>query len=182
MNRQRFSLGLLLLLPLLFWTGCRIVYAISFDRQCGGRLKRAADANTIALATNELQAARAWIDANRATSGYTSILWTTPDEDVGYWHQNLKASLDGLLKIDETASSLEKSNVLIKLRETLLDQIKGESITVPNGISVFPNNVAWALFGTVATILGLAGVVLLFQVVVVRGPVGLYLASAARNR
>lgn len=55
-----------------------------------------------------------------------------------------------LEKLPEDATSLEKSNLLIKLRESLTDEEKnGVSVTIPDGISVYPNNVLyfwWGLF------------------------------------
>ena len=89
-----------------------------------------------------------YIEENGLTKGYTSILYRTPDEDIGFWHENLKASLEELRAVKGGATQLEKSNILIKLRETLLDHSSsGVSITVPSGVSVFPSNMAWMLWG-----------------------------------
>ena len=79
-------------------------------------------------------------------------------EDVGFWYQNLKASLGELDQVSLTASQLEKSNLLIKLRETLLDQGKeGISITSPDGISRFPLNTAYAIAGIIFFVLFIVG-------------------------
>jgi hypothetical protein len=52
----------------------------------------------------------------------------------------LKACLNG--------SQLEKSNVLMKVRESLTDAEEGgTSLTIPQGISRYPNNAAWMIFG-----------------------------------
>lgn len=78
------------------------------------------------------------------TSGYTSGVYTTPDEDVGFWYRNLKesyAELDALSNLAEKQelSSLEQSNTLLKLRDTLCDHSEGkERLTCPSGISRFP--------------------------------------------
>ena len=142
-------LVLSVLFSLIFVIFCvfRIVNDIVFDRNCEGYLKRVADANTIELAQNNLATALRYVEDNNLTSDYTSVVYRTPDEDVGFWHDNLKASLQELRSIKSDASQLEKSNVLLKLRETLLDHGQSLSVTAPSGISVFPNNFSYALWG-----------------------------------
>jgi hypothetical protein len=110
-----------------------------------GYLKRAADSNTVDLAKSNLTVALTNIESNSWTSGYTSVIYRTPDEDIGFWYTNLKDSLGELNKLSPEASQLEKTNVLMKLRETLLDKgSSGENITSPDGISVYPYNASWA--------------------------------------
>jgi hypothetical protein len=134
----------------LLWCGVRIVAEINFDRNCAGYLKRAADANTVELAAENLAVAVKYAEENRMTTGYTSVVYRTPDEDVGFWYKNLKASADELARVAPDASQLEQSNVLMKLRETLTDDGEGggTQVTVPPGISIFPRNsfyLWWAL-------------------------------------
>ena len=144
-------IGILLFLPLAIVLGYYAFVHIQFNRNCGGHLKRAGDANTVALAMQELQIAIDYLDANKITEGYTSVVYRTPDEDVGFWYTNLKASLGELKAVSPGASQYERSNVLMKLRETLLDSgASGVEITMPSGISVFPHNRAamwWCIFG-----------------------------------
>ena len=138
----------------LLWGGVRIYKAIVFNIEIGGHLKRAADANTVNLAEKEMEIALRQIEASRLTSGYTSVLYKTPDEDVGFWYQNLSASLSELRAIKGESTQLERSNVLMKLRETLLDQGKeGLSVTVPEGISIFPNNAQYLLWHWISFLL-----------------------------
>ncbi len=139
----------------LFWVGFRIYNNIQFDRKCEGYLKRAADANTIELAKAQLTKAITYLEDNNMTSGYTSIVYTTPDEDVAFWYTNLKSSLKELNSINDSTTQLEKTNVLMKLRETLLDSgDEGSSkVTSPAGISIFPDNVAYMLWGIISLII-----------------------------
>ena len=125
--------------------GYSIVDSVQFDRNCGGHLKRAADANSIEMAQAELQIAIDYIESNDLDTGYTSVLYTTPDEDLGFWAKNLNQANNELLAMidTDTATNLEKSNMLIKLRETLIDHKggdTGDSVTVPRGTSRYPNN------------------------------------------
>ncbi|TSC58114.1 MAG: hypothetical protein Greene041619_803 [Candidatus Peregrinibacteria bacterium Greene0416_19] len=155
-------LCLLFCLPFGVWTVARSVSAILYERDCGGHLKRAADANTIELADQELAIAVRYLEANRMTEGYTSIVYTVPSEDVGFWYRNLKASLEELRKIPSDASQLEKSNVLLKLRQTLLDHKgSGEEVTNPVGISVFPHNTLYMIWAVVGLILFIVGAICL---------------------
>lgn len=126
--------------------GVVIVKSITLNQKCTGHLKRAADANTVETASAELEIAIAYLEKNNLTDGYTSVFWKTPDEDIEFWYNNLKASQNELLKVDSTTSSLEKSNLLMKLRETLIDNgEKGDALTVPDGLSRYPNNFLWGL-------------------------------------
>lgn len=130
---------------LLICIGVRTYNAIQFDRKCEGHLKRAADANSVEMAEKELGLALNYMEANNLTTGYTSVIYTSPEDDVEFWYTNVKTSYDELISLSDSTTSLEKSNVLIKLRETLIDHSgeSGDKVTVPPGIHNFPNNTAY---------------------------------------
>lgn len=154
-----------LCLPFLLWSGTRIVQGILFDINVEGHLKRAADANTVELAKKEMDVVVKYLEANHMTEGYTSILYRTPAEDVGFWYTNLSSALGELNSIEPSATQLEKTNVLMKLRETLVDhQEGGVKVTVPEGITVFPHNILyclWAVFGAITAVVGVIYIELL---------------------
>lgn len=155
-------------LAFIAWMIIRIVSNVAFDRNCEGYLKRAADANTVEMAAKELDKALQYMEASNLTTGFTSVVYTTPDEDISFWYNNVKASRDELKKIDDKATQLERTNVLMKLRETLLDTGEKTSITAPSGISVYPFN---GVLG-VLVILSLAiGTISLIAVVVKFGDI-----------
>lgn len=137
------GIGLLLLLSALAVFSVRIYHGVVFKQNVSGYLKRAADANTVDLAHEELTRAIDYLEANNLTTGYTSILWKTPDEDIEFWYRNLKAS-QRELEVLNSESALERTNVLIKLRETLVDSGEKTKVTVPDGLSVYPHNALWA--------------------------------------
>ena len=146
MSRIIFMLGIV---SLLIFLGFRIFLGIQFDRKCEGHIKRAADANSVALAKQELDQALNYIEKEGLTEGYTSVLYSTPDEDLAFWYQNLKSAQENLGKVDvEKISDLEESNLLIKLRETLVDH-SGSSVdvTFPLGISIYPLNKLFCWWG-----------------------------------
>ena len=150
MKRHQFYLTLAILsfIGLVIISTYAVIDSVNFDRGCEGHLKRAADANSIELAQQELQIAIDYIEDNNLTEGYTSVLYTTPDEDLGYWYSNLSQANNELINMinDGTATNLEKSNMLIKLRETLIDHKGGDTgdkVTVPAGASRYPNNATY---------------------------------------
>ena len=132
---------------------------ITFSQQCGGHLKRAADANTVELAAQELKVAVTYLEDNNMTQGDTHVFIETPDKDLGFWYKNLKSALANLEAVTPETGELERSNLLLKLRETLLDHGQyGEEITTPPGISLFPHNVGyvwWGIFSVAALMLGI---------------------------
>lgn len=153
------SIGIVLILISILIFGMRISKGIELKQNVTGYLKRAADANTIALAEEELSKAIGYLESNDLTSGYTSILWKTPDEDIEFWYKNLKASQVELQNLN-SESALERTNVLIKLRETLVDQGQKTKVTVPRGLSVYPNNKLWALLMIIAIVAGFFGIMI----------------------
>ena len=142
---KQFTIILLTILALA-GTGAVIYQRIDFKQNCSGRLERAANANTVELAVKELDAAIKYAEANGYTTGYTSVIYRTPDEDVEYWYNNLCASRKELLNLSDSTSTLEKTNTLMKLRETLTDIDKyGTHVIYPDGLQFYPNNILWGI-------------------------------------
>lgn len=135
------------MLPFLIWGGTRIVKYIEFQRDCGSFIKTAADANTVELAKQQLENGLKYLDTHDLKNGYTSLFVRTQDENIAFWHNNLKSSLEELNRVTPQTSQLERTNVLMKLRETLLDKGQTESVTAPDGITVYPNNWPFAMWG-----------------------------------
>ncbi len=158
-NWKYVILGIILILPIIGYGGILVYKDIRFDIDIGGHMKRAADANTIELATQEMQIVVKNMEQAEMTSGYTSVIYRTPDEDVGFWYANMKNSFKELQEVKADASQLEKSNILMKLRETLLDNTKerGVEVTAPPGISRFPYNVIYAILFWVLLAIAIVG-------------------------
>ena len=142
---KQFTIILLAILALAS-TGAVIYKHIDFKQNCSGRLERAANANTVELAVKELNAAIEYAEAKSYTAGYTSIIYKTPDEDVEYWYNNLCASRQELLNLPNSSSTLEKTNTLMKLRETLTDTGEhGSYVIYPEGLQFYPHNFLWGI-------------------------------------
>lgn len=144
-----------------------IVKEIRFNQHCEGHLKRAADANDVALAAEEIDIAIDYIEERNLTSGYTSLVYRTPDEDIEYWYRNLTSAHQSALAATAQQDSasltqLEESNILMKLRETLIDDSEsGVSVTYPFGISRYPHNWLFAIWGLMSLlVLAISGITL----------------------
>src|SRR5688500_18635941 len=87
-------LVIVLLVVGLGWGGARIYHLNQFGRNCGDHLIRAADAASPEIAVKELDTALRYMETNGMTGGWTSIVYTSPDEDVGYWYRNTKQARD----------------------------------------------------------------------------------------
>lgn len=131
-----------------------LISYIQFDMRCKQYLKRAGDANNIELAKSNLDSAIKYLEKNDLTNGVVSIFLRQPKNDIGFWYSNLTACRVELDDIDEGAAQLEKSNVLMKLRETLLDSgEKGDTVvTCPSGLYIYPYNGIYFWF----TMIGIA--------------------------
>ena len=132
-----------------------IVKKIQFTQNCSGYLKQAADANTAAIALNRVTVALDYIERNRLTDGYTSVIYTTEDENIGFWYQNIKAC-KAELEACLNSSQLKQTNVLMKVRESLMD---GSKLTIPAGISRYPNNAIYAIFAWLSFFLIFGGLI-----------------------
>lgn len=130
-----------------WWAGVRIYEGVQFDHQCEAYLKRAADANTVEIAKDNLAKAIEYAEKNNLTQGIVSVFMHNPENDIGFWYDNMKACYDELDNLPEDATALEKTNMLMKLRESLVDTGESTSVTVPEGISVYPNNVIYFIWG-----------------------------------
>jgi len=143
----------LFLLSTLIWAGARIVAAVQFELGCASFMKRAAGANTVELAKEELGKALTFARENNLTEGTVSIFLQNPSNDMGFWYRNMTAAHDELVNMPEDASQLERTNVLMKLRESLTDNTDGSSsVIVPSGISIYPNNVAYFWWSTISIV------------------------------
>ena len=143
--------SLFLILAVLFtlvfcaWGSVRIVKYVNFNLNCEAYLKRAAVAITVDTAKEELAKAIGYIEENELTTGVVSIFLKNPTNDIGFWYRNIKSAHEELTLLPGDATALEKTNVLMKLRESLTDKDStGETkVVFPDGLEIHPNNVLY---------------------------------------
>ena len=122
-----------------------IIQSIKFNAQCGDYLKLSADANNLEIAEKHLSKAIDYLEQKNLTSGYNKVFFYYPKNDIGLWYENLKSTQ---LQLQETIkksnyTELEESNMLMKLRETIIDD---QCLTLPMGISIAEHfNLIWWL-------------------------------------
>lgn len=130
-----------------------IVKEIVFDMNCTQYIKRAADANTVELAKDELEKAISYAEEEDLTEGIVSIFLHQPQNDIGFWYNNMKEAYSELENLPEEATPLERTNVLMKLRESLTDETdSGISVTMPSGIALYPYNAMYFWIGSISVI------------------------------
>lgn len=130
----------------------RFVRSMNFNQGCKVFLKRAADASSVEMAIEELDKGIDYAERNGLTEGIVSIVYRNPRNDVGFWYRNMVTARQELADLNLDAPSLEKSNVLMRIRESLMD---GTKVTIPDGISIYPHNVAyfwWSLLSVLGII------------------------------
>lgn len=162
--RGKLVLSILLMLASLITPTACTIKNIQFDQDCAGYLKQAADANTAEIALERINLAIEYADRNNLNHGYTSVLWRTEDENIGFWYKNLTACKSEL-EMCMNGSQLEKSNVLMKVRESLTDNGKnGTSLTIPKGLSRYPDNAVYLIFTWLSIFAFSGGLFLIFYV------------------
>ena len=134
-----------------------IVRGVVFNQNCGGYLEQAANANSVELALERLNVAIEYVEEHNMTDGYTSVLWKTESDNIGYWYRNLKTCQEEL-EACVNSSQLEKTNVLLKVRESLTDEGKdGTKLNTPDGISRYPNNALFGILNWVSLLMFIVG-------------------------
>ena len=154
--------GFICILPFIVWLIVVIIVSYSFSVGCEQYLKRAADANTVEMAKTQLTTALTYMEQHNLTSGICSIFLQQPKNDVGFWYNNIKAAKAELDSLPINVTPLERTNVLMKLRETLVDQGESTSITLPSGISQYPNNKTFFWLGIIFALLGCIGCIVFY--------------------
>ena len=130
-----------------------VVKNVQFDKNCSGYIKQAADANTVEIAFERITIAIDYAEHHGLTEGYTSVIYQTEGDNVGFWYRNLKAC-QSELGAAVNGSQLEKSNVLMKVRESLTDNGEhGTNLSLPHGISRYPYNTLFTIFGWISVII-----------------------------
>lgn len=155
----RLVIGILFVIFVCIWITTLWYNNYKFNVDIGGHMERASNANTIELAIEEMESVVSNMERRELTKGYTSIAFPEPSEDVGFWYKNMNDSLKELKSVSPNATQLEKSNILMKLRETLQNSGDNgeEEIAAPAGISRYPYNTLYAIWGVLSVLMLIFG-------------------------
>jgi hypothetical protein len=124
-----------LLVITVFFIAIPVCQMIRFNVGCESYLKSASNDPSIELAKMDLDIALKYLEVNALTNGYSYIFVKNRQSDIGFWYNCLKTARMDLDSIPDDASGLETSNVLMKLRETILDN---DGVISPLGIEWYP--------------------------------------------
>jgi hypothetical protein len=133
---------LCLIIPTVIY-GIALHKTIKFSANCLDYFKLAADANDTKLAEKYMDLGIMYLEDNNLTKGNTSIFIKKPKNDLEFWYNNLKSAQSQLRQINEKdqLTDLEESNILMKLRESLLDS--DGMVIHPANIVHYPNHIIW---------------------------------------
>ena len=147
------TITIIFALVLAAWAIARSIKDIQFARDCTTHIQSAVDADNVEMAKDELSKAIQYAEENNLTEGIVSIFFEQAKNDIGVWYKNMKTAYEELESLSEDATDDEKTNVLMQLRENLTTQGQnGRFVTVPEGIIVYPNNVAYFWWGMISFI------------------------------
>lgn len=148
-HTHRLCLILLSTVPLLGVIVLQSLAWIDWNIKISGHLLRASSASTTEAANEELITALTEVERRNLTTGSTHLFWPTPATDIGYWYRNLKAAQAELASLPEETSNLERTNILLKLRETIMTHSEKPHVLIPEAIYVYPNRLGYFLWCTV---------------------------------
>lgn len=142
-----------------------------FKKGCEDYLKLAADAPTLERAKNFTEQAINYIESKNLTTGNSGIIFKTPSNDLELWYGQIKAAYVNIVNIIEqdklktgSISQLTKDNMLMKLREVLVDVGDDDTeITLPKNITIYPNQVLICIWWIIALIMSIGGWVSYFS-------------------
>ena len=136
------------------WGTARSVKDVQFARDCTRYLQTAVDVDNVETAKEELSKAIQYAEEHNLTEGVVSIFFNRSKNDIGMWYKNMKTAHEKLENLPEDATENEKANILMQLGETLTTNGQnGRFVTVPEGIFVYPNNVAYFWWGLISFML-----------------------------
>lgn len=133
-----------LLMASIFTIAMSFYKGYQLKQEFSGYLRQSAASNSPQLALQTLERSVNYLENHGLTSGNTSAFIEVPENDLGFFYSNLKQSRDELKTITDSTSSMEKSNVLLKLRETLITHgEKGDRVQMPDNLAFYPNQALW---------------------------------------
>lgn len=128
------------------WGLLRLERGIEFDRNCIQYIRKATYATSVEAAKENLEVAISYAKEHNLTEGIVSIFFKQPKNDIGYWYKNMTDAYSKLEAINEDTPFSKQEITLINIREKLTN------ITIPDGISIYPNNVLYFWVGLVSFI------------------------------
>lgn len=152
------------------WAATVIVLSIQFDQKCSGHILNACNATTVELASSELRTALDYLEEKELITGYTSILYKTEKDNIGFFYNNVKNCYEYVETLKE--QNIEPFNQALQLqsiKDKLVAELghkngKAEFIRKPQGISRYPHNLAYCIWVSSSILLLIIGSILCFKI------------------
>lgn len=120
--------------------GIDIYLDAKFDAQCADYIVLASRATTVGMAKEHLGKAISYAEEKGLTTGDTNIFIDYPRKDISIWYRNLVETYSLLEELDEN-STLEESNVLLKVEALTENTENGARAIYPESIYEYPYHV-----------------------------------------
>jgi hypothetical protein len=157
-------ISFLFFMPLLLWGTVRVERAINFSNQCGGYMQQVSCASSPEIAQEPMKKTLSYMEKHNLTKGCVCLfgLGKTPTKDVGFWYANMK-SVQTILDIivEQKSSTAEKSSTLLKIKQCMVD--RNEEAKAPLGITVYPHNNLFFLWGLLGLLFAAGRAVVLLK-------------------
>lgn len=154
-----FAISVLLAMPFFGWAITRIVKNQEFDNNATYYIDGASKAKDIKSACEQINIANDYLVNNGLTSGYTSIISRTPDEDLFVFYQDIDKKMKYFCL---TKDYTDESYIILYQKYVDMREMKPHDISVPPGISIYPYNLLyliWMFVSIVMAIISIIGIV-----------------------
>lgn len=145
------AISILFAMPLFSYSCTRFVKAQRFDNNCGYYINSGMDHNN----PDDLDTAIKYLETNGLTTGNTTIIDRSVEDDLAIFYKDLKTKAAYLRNThDYDMAAYKEYATMLNLKPT--------PILVPLGISVFPHNTlfaAWLVIGLLCLIASITGLV-----------------------
>lgn len=152
--------SILFMLPFFGWWITRIVESVKFDNNCTYHINQALGSSRSTdepkYAANEIDIAINYIDTHNLAYGVTSIVDKSSSEDLSIWHTSLTKKQTYLHELaEESPESITKYKDYVVARNLY----SSGGLSIPDGISVYPHNTLFCVWGWISGLLSIIGVI-----------------------
>lgn len=150
-----FLVSMALITPFLLWAGVRVYKSQYFDNHCAHHITRSIQEHKVLEhSINELNIAINYVEQHNLTTGYTSVFDYSADDDIDIFYRGLIEKRNYIQKLKDRDTEL---NSFIEFTE--MRGYTGQSVHIPDGISIYPYNVLYFIFSIVSGILFVIGMI-----------------------
>jgi hypothetical protein len=154
--------AILAVAPFASWAITRGVLAQTYENNVGAPLRAADSTFSVDVAQAKLGLVITFLESRGVgeISGSTSLFVPSPDEDIGAWYVRLKGANNLLQSLDENSTQEQEDAAMMAMYRATSRPGHLHNVYVPEGISVYPNNWAYAMWGFISLPWAIVGLTL----------------------